>query len=172
MTEDIQNLLRTVEKGARTEIWEAAKQLESISVEMVLSLIHLLESGKQTETRAAAAYVLGFSRFASARTALEQVLDDTEQDASLRGHAAEALAYIGDPRSLGVLIKNLRDSNPGVKYWCAFALGQISDSKAIAALEQMAENVGDQHYDKYSLRAEALDAIGRIKERPGASAPG
>lgn len=171
MTENIQNLLGVVENGTRNEIWEAAKQLESISVEMVLSLLRLLASGKQTETRAAAAHVLGFGRFASARTALEQVLDDTEEEASVRSHVAEALAYIQNQESVNVLLKNLEDENPGVKYWCTFALGQIGDAKAIPPLRRLAGFAGDQFYEKHSLRAEALDAIAEINQRLGTAIP-
>jgi HEAT repeat protein len=171
MTDDIRNLLGTVENGTRKEIWEAAKQLESVSVEMVLSLLRLLESGEQTETRAAAAYVLGFGRFASARTALEQVLDDTEEEASVRGHAAEALAYIQSRESVDVLLKHLEDRNPGVTYWCTFALGKIGSAKAVPVLGHLADRVGDQLYEKHSLRAEALDAIAEINQHLGKVAP-
>jgi hypothetical protein len=70
MREDIQNLLGILENGTRNEIWEAAKKLESISAEMVLFLLQLLRNGKHVEARAAAAYVLGFGRFACAGTSL------------------------------------------------------------------------------------------------------
>jgi HEAT repeat protein len=165
MTEHIQNLLRTVENGSRENIWEAAKELSTFATDMASSLISLLEKAERAETRAAAAYVLGFGRFASARTSLEQVLDNTTEEASVRGHAAEALAYIQGRESVDVLLKHLEDRDPAVKYWCTFALGQIGDAKALPALKHLAERVGGQSYEKHSLRAEILDAIAEISQR-------
>ena len=130
-----------------------------------MCLISLLEKAKGAESRSAAAYVLGFGRYASARTALEQVLDDAQEESDVRGHAAEALAYIQSPRSVGVLLKNVEDNDLGVKYWCIFALGQIGDAEALPALKRLAERVGSQSYEKHSLRAEVLDAIAEISQR-------
>jgi HEAT repeat protein len=165
MTENIQNLLKTVEGGGREDIWEAAKELSNFATEMASSLISLLDNAERADTRSAAAYVLGFGRFASARTSLEHVLDDANEESSVRGHAAEALAYIQGKESVDVLLRHLDDSDPGVKYWCTFALGQIGDPKALPALKQLAERVGDQSYEKHSLRAEVLEAIAEITQR-------
>jgi HEAT repeat protein len=165
MIEHIQNLLRTVENGSREDIWGAAKELSTATTDMVSSLISLLNNAERVDTRAAAAYVLGFGRFASARTSLEQVLDGADEEASVRGHAAEALAYIRGRESVDVLLKHLEDKDPGVKYWCTFALGQIGDAKALPALKHLAEIIGDQLYQKHSLRAEVLDAIAEIDQR-------
>jgi HEAT repeat protein len=171
MIEDIRQWLGNIESGTREEIWDAAKRLESLTTDTVLRLISLLEHAKGPESRAAAAYVLGFGRYASARTALEQVLDKTNEEASVRGHAAEALAYIQSKESVDVLLKYLEDKNSGVKYWCTFALGQIGDARAVPALEKLAELVGGELYEKLSLRAEALDAIAEIKQRIGGVTP-
>lgn len=165
MTERIQNLLTTVKNGSREDIWEAAKELSTFATEMASSLMSLLDKAERADTRAAAAYVLGFGRFASARTSLEQLLDDTEEEAAVRGHAAEALAYIRSRESVDLLLKNLEDKNPGVKYWCTFALGQIGDAKALPALKHLAGSIGDQRYEKHSLRAEVLEAIAEINRR-------
>src|SRR5260370_20044010 len=165
MTADIGELLRTIEKGTREDIWEAAKQLESLGVEITSSLIRLVENAEGAEARAAAAYVLGWGRHASARASLEQVLRNTEEQVFVRGQAAEALAYIQNKDSVDVLLSQLEDAHPGVKYWCIFALGQIADAKAIPVLKRLSENIGDQSYETHSLRSEALDAIAEIDRR-------
>ena len=162
MTVDIQQLLRGVENGTRDEIWEAAKELESVVLDVVQALTRLLRTGTTADTRAAAAYVLGFGRFASARTSLEAALENCDEDALVRGHAAEALAYIQSRDSVDILVKHVEDNDPGVKYWCTFALGQIGDAKALPSLKQLAEHIGNQMYEQHSLRAEALDAIAAI----------
>ncbi len=162
MIEHVENLLKTVEIGTREEIWEAAKELSSLATDVVLQLISLLKNAERADTRAAAAYALGFGRFTSARASLEEVLDNSEEEVLVRGHAAEALAYIKNEKSLSVLLKHLEDPDPGVKYWCIFALGQIGDPKAIPALKAVVQDIGNQVYEKHSLRAEALDAMAEI----------
>jgi hypothetical protein len=41
---------------------------------------------------------------------------------------------------------------------------KIGDAKALPSLKHLAENAGNQLYEKYSLRAEALDAIAAINQ--------
>jgi HEAT repeat protein len=161
MTDHIQSLLGALEHGNREDVWESAKALSGVANHLVASLTRLLRA-ERSETRAAAAYVLGVGQFASARGSLEHILDDVEEDASVRGHAAEALAYIQATESVPVLVKHLTDHDSGVVYWCAFALGQIGDREAIPALQQLAERAGERRYDTFSLRAEALDAVAAI----------
>ena len=61
----MQRLLDSLENGTREEIWEAAKQLESMTTDTVLQLVSLLENAKEAHSRSAAAYVLGFGRYDS-----------------------------------------------------------------------------------------------------------
>jgi HEAT repeat protein len=162
MKEGIQQIVGIIEHGSREEIWEAAKQLESLAADTCSSLLRLLKEADEIESRAAAAYVLGFSRYSSARVPLEEVLDNLKEDASVRGHAAEALAYVQSKESTVVLLRHLNDDDTGVRYWCIFALGQIGDPRALTALKQVAKSVGDQLYNGHSLRSEALDAATEI----------
>ena len=163
MIGDVEKLLRILETGTRDEIWEAAKDLESLVLDISLFLLRRLRDPAKADTRAAAAYVLGFGHFSSARVPLEEVLNDSSEDAFIRGHAAEALAYIGDKESVRVLLKHMEDSDPGVRYWCIFALGQIRDDRALPSLRRVAEAKDDEHFDGRSLRAEACDAIAHIE---------
>jgi HEAT repeat protein len=164
MSEDVQDLLRTIENGTREDIWEAAKQLESSTLAVVSALLKLLKNAKSADTRAAAAYVLGFCRYSSARIDLEQILDDTSEDAFVRGHAAEALAYLGSKESVEILLKHLEDKDAGVRYWCIFALGEISDPKSLPALRHLLAKTGDERFERHSLREEILDKIAEISE--------
>jgi HEAT repeat protein len=132
---------------------------------MSSSLVRELHEGGKADTRAAAAYVLGFGRFGSARASLEEVLNDLNEDGFVRGHAAEALAYLQNKDSAAVLLRHLNDRDLGVRYWCIFSLGQIGDSEALSAIKQIAESADDQVYDGHSLRTEALDAITEIEHR-------
>ena len=80
MIGDYEKLLGTLESGTREEIWEAAKDLESLVLDISLVLLRRLRDSAKTDTRAAAAYVLGFGHFASARIPLEEVLDNANED--------------------------------------------------------------------------------------------
>ncbi len=137
MIENIQRLLSSIEGGTREEVWEAAKQLESITLEVVSALLKLLKNAKRGDARAAAAYVLGFCRYSSARIDLEQTLANTSEEPFVRGHAAEALAYLGSKESVEILLRHLEDKDAGVRYWCVFALGEIGDPKSLPALRDL-----------------------------------
>jgi HEAT repeat protein len=162
MINDIRRLITTIETGTMEETWEAAKELSSIGTETVLLLISLLTKAKRADARAAAAYVLGTNRYESARASLEELLSNPNEEPLVRGHAAEALGYIQNPKSVRVLLEQLRDQNPGVKYWCIFALGLIKDREAVPALKLITESREDECYDNHSLRREALNAIDEI----------
>ena len=165
MIGEAEKLLNTLETGTREEIWDAAKDLESLVLDISLFLLRRLTDSANTDTRAAAACVLGFGQFASARTSLEEILDNATEDAVVRGHAAEALAYIRDTEAAKVLLKQMNDTDPGVRYWCIFALGQIREETALPALRRVVEATEDEHYEGHSLRDEARDAIAEIARR-------
>lgn len=169
MSDDIESLLKALENGGRDEVWEAAKQLESIAADVLGRLMSLLQHANSTETRSAAAYLLGFGRYSLARTNLEATLDDPREHPSVRGHAAEALGYIGSKDSVPILVKHLSDGDIGVKYWCIFALGQIKDIIAVPPLTTIAKSAHEAFYEKHSLRDEALDALAEIQRAGGSS---
>jgi HEAT repeat protein len=73
------------------------------------------------------------------------------------------------------LIALLADPSPEVRYWAAFALGQIGAPASIPALERMASSdvavLSADRSPQPSLKQEALDALESIRareERPAA----
>jgi HEAT repeat protein len=58
--------------------------------------------------------------------------------AVVRGHAAEALALLQNKEAVPALIRCLEDKAPEVRFWCAYALGELGDRRALHALEQLA----------------------------------
>jgi HEAT repeat protein len=165
MTEELNKLCETIHHGTRETIWDSAKRLESVVNEVVAQLLRVLLEGERIESRTAAAYVLGFCRFALARHPLEETLQDTKQDSILRGHAAEAVGCIGDPRSIPVLLECLSKGDSGIKYWCLFALGELGTSEVLPALRGIADGLEDCSYEGHSVRSEARDAISKIETR-------
>jgi HEAT repeat protein len=165
MTENVDDDLGCLEHGTLEGIWEAAKRLDSVNLEIRHTALVLLNSGERPETRAAAAYILGFARDAGARTDLEERVRDRWEEPTVRGHAAEALAYIGDPRSVPSLLDALEEDDSCVRYWCIFALGQIGGRDVLPMLTTVMDQVGEEQWDGNSLRTEALDAVAEIERR-------
>jgi hypothetical protein len=166
MTNHLRDLVNRIGTDKPDDIWEAAKELSSIVTGVTAELMTLLEA-QGVATRAAAAYTLGAGGLGAARLRLEELLDDVTEDPDVRGHAAEALAYLRVKESIGPLLGNLDDENLGVRYWCVFALGQIGDLDTIPALERLAKSTRGESYEGHSVATEISDAMSAIRERHG-----
>jgi HEAT repeat protein len=119
--------------------WEAAKALGIIgSKRAAPRLAAMLAGADDTETRAAAAYALGLLCDARSTAPLLNALSDTGLAPKVRGHAAEALGYLRDAAAVDALVAALRDAHAEVRYWAAFALGEIGDRRALPELRRLA----------------------------------
>lgn len=165
MTDDIRNHLRSLAGGDRIETWESAKALISINNELA-ELMRLVSEGPSPDVRAAAAYVIGFSRLSVARDRLECCLANRSEDPMVRGYAAEALGYLGaSASSLNVLIAQLDDPDICVRYWCVFALGVAGDPSAVPDLLRLREGLtGEERCGEHSLQQEIADALAQIAD--------
>jgi len=114
--------------------------------------------------RAAAAYAMQILTTPRAIRALEEVVKDKLERPRVRGEAAEALAHSHRRRSHDVLLEGLGDSGKDVRFWCAFALGQMAEKRAIPALKSLV--VRDRRMVKgfHSVAQEAADAIANIQK--------
>jgi HEAT repeat protein len=120
--------------------WEAAKSLGQIgSKRATHPLILILLKDTNPEKRAAAAYALGNLRDKRALHLLLKKLADENENIRVREHVAEALAYIKDESAVPPLIDALRDSIAEVRFWSAFALGEIGDNRALTELKIIAD---------------------------------
>jgi len=112
--------------------------------------------------RVEAAYALG-AMHGSARTiALERSLSDKSESPQVRAFAAEALVVIHRKVTHGVLLRNLKDSSAEVRFWCAYALGEIQDRKALSTLRRLAENDNRAVKGWWTVSKEARDGITNI----------
>jgi HEAT repeat protein len=141
-------------------------------------LERLLASHERPNVRAKAAWALGFHpQGQQAAGSLLRALGDREEEADVRAHAAEALGHLADrlgerePDVLGALLHGLRDASPEVRFWSAFALGNLADEAAIPALELLATRDEESVPGWWSIRKEANDSIKQIllakRNRPG-----
>ena len=144
--------------------WEAAKSLAMLKSKRALRpLIAALREAADTNKRQAAAYALGWLCDQRAVEALIGTLNNRREDAGVRGQAAESLGNLGDKRAVGPLIAVLKDASTEVRFWSAFALGQLQDRRALPELTRLA-NIDRAILDGWwEVGREASDAIARIR---------
>jgi HEAT repeat protein len=133
---------------------ESARALGALdSPQAVPGLIAALQTDADVDTRAAAAYALGLLGDPRAIEPLLAKLADTSEDPGVRGFAAEAFTWHGEHRAVPALIAALSDPSAEVRFWAAFALGELADPSALGELERLA------HAD-----TEAVPGWGRVKD--------
>lgn len=118
---------------------EAARALGSLaSPEASPSLVRALRQDADERTREAAAWALGLIGDDDVIEPLLEALGDTSEVPAVRGQAAESLSSQHNARAIPSLIAMLADPSPEVRYWCAFALGELGARAALPALERLA----------------------------------
>jgi HEAT repeat protein len=155
---------------SEVEIAEAAQSLVDTPGRRVSKgLEELVARHPDPAVRARAAWALGFHAQGSrAVPGLVRTLADLDEDLEVRAHAAEALGHLADRLGeherdvLAALIHGLRDSAPEVRFWSAFALGNLGDEAAIPALERLAARDEESVPGWWSIRKEANDSIKQI----------
>ena len=127
-------------------------------------LISILKRGSRVFNRVEAAYVLGIMEGEKRTLALERTLNDKNENLTVRSFAAESLV-LGHRRNTHlVLLRNLEDPSKEIRFWCAYALGEIGEKKALPALKRLAEN--DHRIVKgwWAVSKEARNAIRAIQK--------
>jgi HEAT repeat protein len=163
----IRVLLDALADADATVRWEAAKALIALGdTRAVPLLIAIAQQPGESDQRTAAVYVLGLLGDPRALGPLVQVLRNSREDAQLRSHAAEALAYIGKRRAVPALIAALADPAPALRLWCAFALGELGDTRAVAPLERLAARDGTPGPGWWTVGEEAREALTRFEVVP------
>jgi HEAT repeat protein len=137
-------------------------------------LERLLASHERASVRAGAAWALGFHpQGPQAAGSLLRTLADQNEEADVRAHAAEAIGHLADRLgaherdALAALLHALRDGSAEVRFWAAFALGNLGDDAAIPALERLAARDVESVPGWWSVRKEANDSIAQILLRKG-----
>ena len=157
-------LLADLQSADPMRIGQAAYELTTSETHRgVAAIVQLIRKGS-VEQRAHAAYVLGNWRVKSARPILERLLRDSKTEPKVRDYAAEALGYLGDRKSVPVLIASCNDSSPEVAYACCIAFSNIGDIRALPSLRQLSKR-RDRAYGKFSVGNAAREAIRSLQSR-------
>ena len=148
----------------QAEAFEAAKAIwEDPDLGLEVSLISTLRNGRRSFNRAAAAYSMQILRTPKTVRALERTVEAKSEHSRVRGEAAEALAHGHRRRSHNVLLRGLGDPNKDVRFWCAFALGEMAEKRAIVALKRLVAIDKREVKGFWSVAKEAADAIENIE---------
>jgi hypothetical protein len=166
MNPEIQQALTSFRDDDPVEIWEAARTLVRLEANQATDqLIELARTPGPADRRIAALWTLGFLRAQSAAEPLLAILNDMSEPPAVRAQAAESLGYIGDSQESAdirpSLVNNLREPNPDVVYWSAFALRTVGDMSVVPALQELAASTAVTSNNE-SVATEAKEAIEQI----------
>jgi HEAT repeat protein len=143
--------------------WEAAKSLAHVGSKRALRpLIDTLSKAEDTNKRKAAAYALGLLRDERALKPLLNTLAQTNEDAGVRGYAAESLAHLKDRRAVRALLAALKDESTEVRFWSAYALGELRDKRALPELRRLAATDHSVLAGWWEVSKEASHAVEQI----------
>lgn len=146
----------------RVLVWECAKSLVYCGGYDRKLLLNVLRTASFEDARAAAAWVLGNFRDVRAVDALMHTAEDLGEEAHVRAHAVEALGGIGARRIVPRLIRLLHDESEDVRFWTAYALGEIGDARAIKPLRDVARHDFAEVHGWWPVGVEARAAIENI----------
>ena len=139
-------LVKALAARDESKRWEAATALSQVDDPRTLRRVErLLEGNGEDEGRAAAAYVLGFSGETEVSDVLAGRLADPDESPVVRAHAAEALGHLLQHQPVlaqirVTIVSALRDPEPEVRFWSAFAAGVLDLQESRHQLERLCDD--------------------------------
>jgi len=130
------------------------------------NLVQAMLGDPDNMVRQLAAQSLGHLGSPKAILALRHVFNDPQQDAGVRGAAAEALGASFTFDSADELIAGLGDPVAEVRFWSAYALGFMRVEAALPELQRLAAADHAEVTGWWSISKEAMWAIGEIERGP------
>ena len=150
---------------SRVDAFEAAKAIcDDSDKRLECPLILTLKNGRRPFNRAAAAYAMHMLTTPKTIIALERAVENKSEHPRVRGEAAEALAHAHRKKSHDVLLAGLANSSKELRFWCAFALGEMAEKRAIPSLRHLVASDGRIVKGFHSVAEEAADAIENIEK--------
>lgn len=162
------SLLDALNGRSLLEANSAARNIwQSPDPALLSGILRVLRRGRRLGNRVEAAYAMQGIRGVKGTETLERLLSNRSEHPHLRAFVAETLAHRHRPASHAVLLRNVTDPSREVRFWCAFALGQMRERKALPMLRALVE--GDHRVVRgwWTVSKEARDAILNISRKDG-----
>lgn len=166
-------LTRQVECSEPRKAWDAAQELSDRNLKPTVDpLLQVMRSAKAAANREAAAYALTWMYRRELIPDFAECVADETQPETVRGQAAEALAYLGSyvrrnsrwfKLSEETLLLNLTAASPVVRFWCCFALGSVRSERAIKPLARLRRSDQSVCPGWWKVSEEAADALHHIR---------
>lgn len=166
--EERKALLDVLNSGSLHDANAAGRRIsETCDPAFLPGILRALRQGRRLHNRIEAAYVIRTMNGAKGTTTLERILRDSSESPRLRAFVAETLAHRHRPFSHSVLLRTLSDPSREVRFWCAFALGQMRERKALPLLKALADKDSRPVRGWWTVGKEAQDAIRNINRKNG-----
>jgi hypothetical protein len=150
--------------------FDAAKHIRfHIDARMFAPLTRILEHGRRAMNRAAAAYALAEVSDARVIAMLERTVANKLEDPKVRGYAAEALAHQHRQESHRVLLNNITDGCEEVRFWCAFAIGEMTGMDTLPLLESLSRKDAKRGPRSLHRAHTGTGVIGGIQQKLGST---
>jgi HEAT repeat protein len=163
--EQIRQVVADLNGRSQVDAFEAAKAIYDDSDDRLeRPLILALKNGRRPFNRAAAAYAMHMMTTPRTIIALELAVKNKSEHPRVRGEAAEALAHNHRKKSHEVLLRGLADPSKDVRFWCAYALGQMAEKRAVPSLRLLVTSDRRTIKGFHSVGKEAADAMECIAE--------
>jgi HEAT repeat protein len=120
----------------------AAVALGELGSKRATSFLLTASSDPEPAVRMSAIYAIGKLADRRGRERLLSVLNDAKEDARVRAAAAESLGSLGDSSVGPALLRHMGDPSPEVRLFCASALGELRDRRALRALRRARHDRG------------------------------
>lgn len=159
--EDVDRALKRIKSNDPIEAMEAAKALIAGGAKASSTRLSEVAVNERLAdwSRISAIYALGLLNDLTCERLLMSILADCDEARVLREHAAEALGNLRSPRAVGLLrMIALSDQRPTIKKWCVYALGEISGSRALSALQDLAAE-----HPSGTLEVELNDTLKQVR---------
>lgn len=147
------------------DAYEAAKEIwQKDDPDNLRSVLNVLHHGKRVLNRAAAAYALNLTHGNAAIPALEKSLANKREHPKVRGQAAESLAHNHREKTHQLLRRSLDDPSKYVRFWCAYALSEMADERALDRLRKLVKSDYRVVRGFWSVSKQANAAIRKIRK--------
>ena len=159
------SVLATLNSGSPMKAWRAGQAIwDDPDPAFLRGMLRTMLHGRREHNRVEAIYRIQMLPGTGGVGTCERILSNKRESTKVRTYAADTLAHRHRPATHEVVLRTLRDeSSAEMRFWCAFALGQMREKRALPLLEKLAKEDHRVVKGWWSVTKEAKEAIKFIK---------